>query len=54
MDEADAGIVIDEDGGATVAVIGKSTRHLRVKANLSRYHLVDRNALPRLGSNEDL
>ncbi len=54
MDEADAGIVINEDGGAAVAVIGKSTRHLRIKANLRQYHLVDRNALPQLGSNKDL
>ncbi len=54
MDETDARKMVDEDGGATVAVIGKFSCHLCAKSNLRRDHLVDRNALPWLGSNEDL
>ena len=45
--------MVNEDGSAAVAVIGKFSLELRIKTDL-RLHLVDQNALPRLGCAEDL
>ncbi len=54
VDEAQAAEVVHKDGGAPVAPLGEFAFHLRVESNFSGGHLIDGDALPRLGGNEDL
>jgi hypothetical protein len=54
VDEAQAAEVVHKDGGAPVGPLGKFAFHLRVESNFSGGHLIDGNALPRLGGDEDL
>ncbi len=54
MDKAQAAVVVDEDRGAPVVLLGKFPFHLRKEPNFRQYHLVDGDALPQLGCGEDL
>ena len=54
VDEAQAAEMVDKDGGAPVAPLGKFAFHLRKESNFSGGHLIDGDALPRLGGDEDL
>ena len=54
VDKTQAAKVVHKDGGALVAPLGKFTFHLRVESNFSGGHLVDGDALPRLGGDKDL
>ncbi len=54
VDEAQAAEMVNEDGGASVALLGKFPLHLRKESDFGGCHLVDGDALPRLGCDEDL
>ncbi len=45
--------MVDEDGGAAVALLGEFAFELRVEPSLGGRHLVNRDALPRLGCDKD-
>ncbi len=46
--------MVDEDHGAPVAFLGEFAFHLREESDFGGCHLVDRDALPRLGRDKDL
>ena len=54
MDKAQATEVVDEDRGATVAFLGEFALHLHKESGFGGCHLVDGDALPRVGCDEDL
>ncbi len=54
VDETQAAEMVNKDGGAPVAPLGKFAFHLRKESDLSRGHLINGDALPRLGGDEDL
>jgi hypothetical protein len=54
VDEAQAAEVIDKDRGAPVAFLGEFALHLREESDFGGCHLVDGDALPRLGCDKDL
>jgi hypothetical protein len=45
--------VVNEDGHILVASLGERTLHLAIETWLSRLHVVDGDALPRLGGSKD-
>jgi hypothetical protein len=46
--------VVNEDSCTPVPLVGEFPFHLRIESNLSQCHLVDGDALPRLGCNKNL
>jgi hypothetical protein len=54
VDEAQAAAVVDEDRGAPVVPLGEFAFHLREESDFSQCHLMDGDALPRLGGDKDL
>jgi hypothetical protein len=54
VDESKAAEVVNEDGGAHVALLGKFALQLYIKTYFCRSHLIHRDALSRFGCNKYL
>ncbi len=54
VDKSKAAEVVDEDGGALVALLGKFALQLCIKIYLCRSHLIHQDTLSRLGCNKYL
>ncbi len=53
MDKAETAIVVDEDSGTLIALLGKFAFQLRVETHFGGCHLVNRDTLSRFGCNEN-
>ncbi len=53
MDEAQAAVVAHKDCGTPLSLFGKFPFHLCIKSDFSQPHLVNGDALPRLGCDKD-
>ncbi len=54
VDELEAAIVVNKDGGALIAFLGKFAFQLCIKSYFHQRHLIHQDALPRFGCNKDL
>jgi hypothetical protein len=54
VNKAEVAVVVNKDSCTPVPPFGEFPFHLRVEPNLSQRHLVNKDTLPRLGSDKDL
>ncbi len=54
MDKAEAAVVVDKDGSALIALLGKFALQLHIETHFHQCHLVNKDTLSRFGHNENL